>query len=681
MFVDDDGNIFCGIQPVALGVAQYTAVSYSWNQSVQDYDKLEVLPLLELLGVDETDGETSTFFGYNAKHFLHIPAPLKQMIRFLAAPAEDLTDASKASAKLYTFWIDQICINQEDTIEKTAQVRRMHDIYFYADQTYIYLGEPIEADEDGPHDSRTALSAGHALSFLATIDEHQVPGEWRDAGNDRTSLYVDWTKLPSIPGYQPLFSRGNELGIRPFRSFSDMFIRYKWFSRTWTLQEIICSRAPYVRIGTLELSWDRCVAACAFAKDTGMSSRLATSIVDRIVSLERMRRLRVEIPRLAGNAEQGEVDHETHRRIIENVALRSIPQVLPLVLFQAVTDPRDRVFAMLNVVSDMHNGITKPLCISMIDYELPEREVYMRLCEAWYAPTKHPASVLTLRIQGNSSRALSFIDFAVGSSLISGEDSKLPSWVPDWLHVPPGSVIIDAGPFQAGILNSEADACYVEFPSREMFKLEEVPLVVRGINLFSIYQKCLPAHDYREDYERSTILREEGTSYTRLLSRFSDPYPTTSISYPEAFGRLLDVTHEGGMIQRDQRTHSFWDFRSGVGDGFDVTRIRKQAITRDEAEQGLDWLSKLQLTGAFAGGLIESRALFATTNGFIGLGPMSLQEGDNILLLFGGRTPYIARRLPSGRFTLIGVCWVLGIMGGEALEGYPQDQVEDFVFI
>jgi hypothetical protein len=46
-------------------------------------------------------------------------------------------------------WADQISINQDDTEEKTRQVRMMRDIYARADQVIIWLGKQQPGDVDG----------------------------------------------------------------------------------------------------------------------------------------------------------------------------------------------------------------------------------------------------------------------------------------------------------------------------------------------------------------------------------------------------------------------------------------------------------------------------------------------------------------------------------------------------
>jgi hypothetical protein len=49
-------------------------------------------------------------------------------------------------------------------------------------------------------------------------------------------------------------------------------------------------------------------------------------------------------------------------------------------------------------------------------------------------------------------------------------------------------------------------------------------------------------------------------------------------------------------------------------------------------------------------------------------GPEGLCVGDIVCVLLGGDVPFISRPKPQGHYTLIGECYVSGIMRGEALD-------------
>lgn len=62
--------------------------------------------------------------------------------------------------------------------------------------------------------------------------------------------------------------------------------------------------------------------------------------------------------------------------------------------------------------------------------------------------------------------------------------------------------------------------------------------------------------------------------------------------------------------------------------------------------------------------------MFITDNAkaVLGTGPEGLCVGDVVCVLFGGQVPFILRPNPDGNYTLIGECYVSGIMHGEALD-------------
>ncbi|KAK1830665.1 heterokaryon incompatibility protein-domain-containing protein [Podospora conica] len=62
------------------------------------------------------------------------------------------------------------------------------------------------------------------------------------------------------------------------------------------------------------------------------------------------------------------------------------------------------------------------------------------------------------------------------------------------------------------------------------------------------------------------------------------------------------------------------------------------------------------------------RALFVTEGGYMGLASWNAQVGDQVVVLKGGKTPFLVRPVgDEGRFELVGEAYVQGIMMGEAL--------------
>ncbi|ORY14865.1 hypothetical protein BCR34DRAFT_644590 [Clohesyomyces aquaticus] len=70
------------------------------------------------------------------------------------------------------------------------------------------------------------------------------------------------------------------------------------------------------------------------------------------------------------------------------------------------------------------------------------------------------------------------------------------------------------------------------------------------------------------------------------------------------------------------------------------------------------------------------RVLFTTEGGLLGLGPKGMLAGDRISLIFGARVPFVLRKAEAGGWSLVGECYVRGIMHGEALEGKLAEKID-----
>jgi len=68
------------------------------------------------------------------------------------------------------------------------------------------------------------------------------------------------------------------------------------------------------------------------------------------------------------------------------------------------------------------------------------------------------------------------------------------------------------------------------------------------------------------------------------------------------------------------------------------------------------------------------RCFFTTSKGFLGLGPRSMHVGDVVVVLFGGRVPYVLR--PTDEyFRFVGECYVHGIMDGEVVRMWRDGKI------
>lgn len=67
-------------------------------------------------------------------------------------------------------------------------------------------------------------------------------------------------------------------------------------------------------------------------------------------------------------------------------------------------------------------------------------------------------------------------------------------------------------------------------------------------------------------------------------------------------------------------------------------------------------------------GMVVGRRLMWTENDYLGLAPAGAQQGDHVVLLKGGRVPFILRKAGNCSYRVIGESYVHGIMYGEAFD-------------
>lgn len=130
-------------------------------------------------------------------------------------------------------WIDSVCINQEDTKEKSKQVSLMWDIYRAASKVAILLGE----DEEGAD-----------LAMELIMDTTDLP--WTFANNR------DYVWIPN-----PHVSANPRFDYKPesWKALTRLLER-PWFGRVWVMQEVVAAGADVRLIyGGYDIPWKNLV--------------------------------------------------------------------------------------------------------------------------------------------------------------------------------------------------------------------------------------------------------------------------------------------------------------------------------------------------------------------------------------------------------------------------------------
>ncbi|CZR54792.1 uncharacterized protein PAC_04676 [Phialocephala subalpina] len=104
----------------------------------------------------------------------------------------------------------------------------------------------------------------------------------------------------------------------------------------------------------------------------------------------------------------------------------------------------------------------------------------------------------------------------------------------------------------------------------------------------------------------------------------------------------------------------------------DIAKVFRMFPTTTTNEQ-YEWTNRIRK--------LKSRRPFVTQKGYLGMAPSRSQADDVVVVLYGGKVPYVIRPIPGNpdHFELIGACYCDGIMDGELFQ--TTKEVEDRIFV
>jgi len=275
---------------------------------------------------------------------------------------------------------------------------------------------------------------------------------------------------------------------------------------------------------------------------------------------------------------------------------------------------------------------------------------------------------------------------------VTTEREYWPSWIPDWTEALPRSSGLLIGCLQANgssVSKGRASNAAILAQHEHVGGLEKCPcLRVQGVRVLKI-QGSIPrrGNDSFSDYY--DFLGKTHSLYcnTSLSTQHAYLYVATAHVHPRQDGQVLpqgtsvwsyikgDITPPDCDLGQDNAA-----VRSTMGNGTTDEPISRRMHGRIELEVPKSLNQRLEQVGCRAkeGEGSSNFKCFVSTTGFMGLVHPDAQPGDEIVILFGVEMPFVVRpNAEPGHYQLIGECFVLGLMEGEAMEGLEDSQVED----
>jgi len=494
-------------------------------------------------------------------------------------------------------WLDYICINQEDIDERNYQVTLMRQIYQRASRVMVCLG-------DGPDASKAGwlLLKIYALSTVNTLEEL----------SNRCALDKN------TPSWQAL----------------SRFFAHPWFSRVWVIQEVAVASKVWVTYGGGLLDWELVLwGICTFSRPE-MASHLSTATAE----------VRRNIPL---TLQQGVIVGIIRNKIQRKDKL-SLREAITLCTGFQATDPRDKIYALLGLVTDDLD------LRAWVDYRKPTEQLYLETARFLLSQEESPLQIL---------------NYAGTGYPWNPEFASLPSWVPD-LSCPPNTSSLDGGiqpfPYKAcGRLQHDAQLLLSAPPGQIRLRgsqADEIAFLAQNNN-FSL--------NGATDAEMQTFFQDRALWLKNCLSLIQDhvpdPYHTLQ-PRAEAFWRTLlgDRTVEGRPAPAE-----YADCYAAMEElTFSPPDEQRTSFTSQRALI----LKSLRFQGQTAAS-IRGRRFAVTRRGFMGLVPPGTEAGDVICVFAGANTPFVVRQLEKGWWELVGECYFLGIMDGEMVDPVAEMEV------
>lgn len=497
-----------------------------------------------------------------------------------------LTRIRSESSEL-TLWVDRISIDQSNLDERGKQVQIMGAIFGSAEEVVVWLGE---------EDSTTAL----AFQTLKDLVMQQLV-EARDHGDTRSAGIHD-VKYPNYESDSAAALRN--LLARP------------WFTRIWAYQEIVLSRKAILLCGTHQVTWIAfktfIVVWQAFSFGQHTSDNFLRGIEEAALQM-------VKVHQYYSKQDQFDA------WVVEtNLSLVALLQGLRN--YQA-TDPRDKVFALLNVTSDKD-------CPLVPDYHQAPVEVFAT-CVKWIR-----------KKQGK----LAFL------ALVEKKDKPdLVSWVPDFRAAEPLNFT-----HQPDIIARAdkpiwtASGFATAFPSDPLEPL--LHLKVRGISLGKIVARTEPAGNLTKTATLGPNVLDGG-QWHRFAGDYGSKYLHTGENIDLVFHRMR-----------------IWDILPGKAMD---RRRRKKALVEDDISQPGTVKHNDQVNIFVMGDkndiafrILSSttrKRMFRTDSGYLGIARRCLEVGDELFVLMGLDTPCVLRNVGGNFYSFGGEAYVHGAMDGEVL--------------
>lgn len=529
-------------------------------------------------------------------------------------------------------WVDAVCINQDDAVEKSQQVKLMHDIYTKATDVLVWLG-PGTTETDSMMRAVTSfggvlLKAGIDRIQAADLDHLRSWTDNDDGGDDDDDLNNLLTVKRAIKAQFERVLDGVRRNDDAELSWCRSSLSVPWFSRVWVLQECALGQRVVFACGRERVEFDQLWAVAFFSKLFATWSGLHDawpSLCD--ASIARVGDISNALPSRTLGLRRLHWKRPNDAQLSLKCLLCRANVLRSDGRRAQATKPVDRVYAVLALANDATAVPVVP------DYVSSCANAYMRTAQ--------------MLLQAGHLDVLGLC-----RKRLIPDKAELPSWAPDWHaeNCQPWMLYREDAFFRASG-DFAAQLSFADLAGQSVLSMSGVALgaIARVGQVWSISLEASITDHLQE-----------------LVTMFTD---------------LADCAAKSKRYSHEQKMNLIWraPICDLIGDG-EANQPRRATgdskigfwATYTLAEGRPDWYAahpEARLPNvAYTGRLrrMHDARPFLLDTGYVGMCPMETEPNDVLVVFLGGHVPYVLR--PNGDlWTLVGEAYAYGAMDGEAM--------------
>lgn len=548
-----------------------------------------------------------------------------------------------------TFWVDALCINQDDQDERSRQVRIMGDIYRNATVVFCWLGEAVDSDVMSFIQEMNKFCARESppTCFEGSVSVQTSRGE----GDEDTTL---------LGG--PQVDHESLLQLLP--KIKDL-LDNEYFCRVWTIQEMVLARRVVVFCGHGAADWagfDELFLE--WLHNHGEHESVRHSI-----------RMFLKISFSRASLSKAREEALVQRR---GATGASLLDTLIKYRTRKTSDPRDKVFGLLELCS--HPGFeadytkTTEQVFQDVSRYIIERDQNLDVFSAiptigfnqrmkWtgFSPAGMAASaLLELLHQWVRPFFVRNYDFDIFQN-------RLPSWVADWEQYwewcfqssdTDLRVYMFLDQVRSGLYNASCGSMpLVKFPETGRDAVELGGIFVDRVR--GCHQTELPQNLSLFNLLAVTRCFFYGsTGHTRPTWDFWARNRPEKIPYDGKEGELTALLR---TVSADQASNFICSlFCTGLAQSFweeEIASLLANAAKKEQARLGEPSQEAITREQERYLWVTSCSSLCVTDSGYMGRVPLATREGDIIVVFAGGKVPFVLRYDSlTNSHSLIGDC-------------------------